>query len=452
MKRRQFIKTGGTVLAGAAVFPHISFANKRQKNVLIIGAGIAGLSAAYKLKKNDFNVLLLESRNRIGGRIFTYNFNDDNLTCELGAEWVGASHFRIIEMCEEFELELLNHQFETYSILNRKFSEPNRWGYSSEWSEKYSRLIENYSQMSEEDKKKLDRLDWWRYLVNNGISENDLEIKELFDSTDFGETIRQVSAYAGIAEYAESSPKNEMDYHINGGNSLLIQKLADKVGIENIKLKHTAAGISQTGNKVKVVCSDGKIFEADKVICTIPTFGIQQIKWDPDLPEVYRQALNELQYSRISKTSVLFSERFWKDESMDIITDTLPHYFFHSTKNQFGKKGILTSYAIGDKAYVMSKLNEQSKIREISMALMPAFGDVEKFAEKVVSYYWGSDQFTQGAYAIYNKNQWTRIKDILSTRFENIFFAGEHLADWQGFMEGSVNSGEEAAEIIINES
>jgi monoamine oxidase len=83
------------------------------------------------------------------------------------------------------------------------------------------------------------------------------------------------------------------------------------------------------------------------------------------LPKEYLEALNELQYARIIKSSILFSERFWKDESLDMISDTLPQYFFHSTKNQEGVKGILTSYAVGDRAYILSKMNEQKKIEEI---------------------------------------------------------------------------------------
>ncbi|HSP86730.1 MAG TPA: FAD-dependent oxidoreductase, partial [Ignavibacteriaceae bacterium] len=67
-----------------------------------------------------------------------------------------------------------------------------------------------------------------------------------------------------------------------------------------------------------------------------------------------------------------------------------------------------------------------------------------------VSYYWGSDDFTQGAYAIYNKNQWLDVREELNKNHGKVYFAGEHLADWQGFMEGAINSGEDAADKILN--
>ena len=395
---------------------------------------------------------LIEARNRVGGRIFTYKFDEPGLTCELGAEWVGASHTRLIELCTEFGLELQNHQFESHLILNGEYKKAGEWDFSPGWKQKYDALLTRFNSLQEDsdEKRAFDKLDWWRYLVSQGISDSDLELKELLDSTDFGETIRQVSAYAGISEYAESSPKNEMDYHIKGGNSQVIFKLAEAVGNDNILLKTKVEKVEQKNEGIIVHCDNGNKYEADNVICTTPTYSLLKINWEPGLPKDYLDALNELQYSRIIKTSVLFSERFWKDESLDMITDTLPHYFFHSTKNQDGKKGILTSYAIGDRAYVLSKMNQQKKTEEICKALKPAFGDVDKYAERAINYYWGSDAFTQGAYAIYNKHQWLDVRETLNKNHGRVYFAGEHLADWQGFMEGAINSGEDAAEEIMN--
>ena len=70
---------------------------------------------------------------------------------------------------------------------------------------------------SDKAKRKLDKMDWWRFLVQQGFSDKDVMIRELLDSTDFGESIRHVSAFAAFAEYAESSEMNEMDLKIQGG-------------------------------------------------------------------------------------------------------------------------------------------------------------------------------------------------------------------------------------------
>ena len=95
------------------------------------------------------------------------------------------------------------------------------------------------------DKTRLDKTDWWRHLMNAGIAERDLDLRELADSTDFGESIRHVSAYSAITEYAESSEKNEMDMKIRGGNSRLPEALAQNIGADRIKLQHKVTAVRQ---------------------------------------------------------------------------------------------------------------------------------------------------------------------------------------------------------------
>jgi monoamine oxidase len=448
--RRDFLKQTGIVAAGAFVMPRNFGINIISKpKVVILGAGLAGLAAAYELTKKNYEVTILEARNRIGGRVFSYEIDKgDNLVIELGAEWVGASHTRIIEMCKEFGLELLNNQFDSHLIYSNQYSPKGSWNYSAGWQKKFDTILADYEKYTEKDKSKLDKMDWWRFLTNNGISERDLEIRELLDSTDFGESIRHVSAYAALAEYAESSEKNEMDYKIKGGNSMLIEKLAEKIGKDSIKLKHRVTDISQSSTGVTVKCHDGSKFEADKVICTIPTYSVLKMNWSPAIPDEKMEALNSLQYARINKNAFLFDERFWKDEAFDMVTDVYGHYFYHATKNQKSDKGVLISYTIGDKADVIHRQNNEFKKDVAVNSLRPAFGDVSGKVLKQVNYYWGIDEYSKGAYALYGAGQWFTVMPVLKEKFMNVHFAGEHLADWQGFMEGAINTGEEAAKEI----
>lgn len=448
--RRDFLKTTAVLAAGAAIIPPVFSINKGVKpKVVIIGAGFAGLSAAYRLKQKGCEVTVLESRGRVGGRVFSHPIDtNENLVIELGAEWVGASHERMITMCKEFGLELQNNQFESHLTYAGEYFPKGKWDYSSDWKAKFNKLINDYANFREEDKKRLDKIDWWRYLVNNGITERDLEIRDLLDSTDFGECIRHVSAYAAIAEYAESSEKNEMDFKIKGGNSMFSKALAERIGADNIKLKHKVTEINQADGKVDVKCDNGTVFSGDNLICTIPTYSMMNISWKPGLPEEKINAINELQYARISKHAVLFSERFWKDEDFDMVTDIYGHYFYHATKNQPGVKGALISYTIGDKADVIARQNDDFKADVINNSLRPAFGDVKNKILTQLNYYWGKDEFTKGGYALYGTGQWFTVMPVLKKKFMSTYFAGEHIADWQGFMEGAIVTGEEAADEI----
>jgi monoamine oxidase len=445
MKRRTFLAQTGIITAGLATFPNIIFASNAPK-VLVLGAGLAGLTAAYRLMQKGIDVIILEAQNRVGGRVFTHTIDkESHLTVELGAEWVGESHQKLKNYCKEFGLKLNNHQFDTALILNRTYSPINAWAYDAAWETKYQKILKDFTTYNEKQQRELDKITWWRFLKKNGVNDHDLEILELFHSTDYGESTRFISAYSALAEYSISSPKDEMDYKIEGGNTKIVEAFKNKIGEDRIKMSHLVTSIDQTSKKVMVTCQNGTKWEADKVICTLPVNALLNVNFNPVLPASKIEALDSLAYARIIKTSILFKERFWGNESLDIITDGVGQYYFHSTKNQAGTKGCLTSYSIGDKA---SKMNEAQKIATLCETLEPAFGKVAHLAEKAVSYYWGEDAFTKGAYAVYMLNQSFDVKETIAKSFKNVHFAGEHIADWQGFMEGAIETGESAADLV----
>jgi monoamine oxidase len=447
--RRQFIKdtalaTGGLWLSTTG-FSQFFIGTKPR--VIIIGAGFAGLAAARYLHKKKIDFIILEARNRISGRVFSHTIDrEENLVVEMGAEWVGNSHERVQNLCNEFGLTLQNNQFDTHLIYEGKYHPKGTWDYSEGWKTKFKSIIDKYPELSQAEKLKLDRMDWWRFLVNNGCEGRDLELRELLDSTDFGETIRSVSAFAALAEYAESSEKNEMDLKIKGGNSMLAHRIAETIGNEKILLEHAVERIVQAPKGgVTVYCSNGSKFTGSKIICTAPTFAVKKIKWEPGLPAEKINAINELQYARINKNPMLFKKRFWKDESFDMVTDQSAHYFYHATKNQESKKGVLLSYTIGEKAAVAANQDDAWRKNMVMHTLNPFFRDAKEEYEMQANYYWGKDEYTRGAYALYGKGQWFRVMPILKRSHVHTHFAGEHLADWQGFMEGAINTGEEAA-------
>jgi monoamine oxidase len=455
MNRRDFLYNssiaGSAILVNSKAFDSIISPKKKPKSAIIIGGGFSGLAAAYKLTSMGVKVTVLEARNRIGGRVFSHKpEGGDGLTIELGAEWVGASHERIISLCDTFGLTLDNNQFESDITISGVHKKHQEWDFDPVMKEFWDNKSKIWEKLTDRQKQKLDKTDWWRYLSNLGISEKDMQIRELLDSTDFGESIRQTSAYAAFAEYAESSEKNEMDLKIRGGNALLAQKLSDAIGIEKIKLNHTVKSVEQSvKNGVTVMCEGGVKFEAEKLICAIPTFSLLKIKWKPGLPQLTLDALQELQYARIGKYPILFSERFWEREDFDMITDTSAHYFYHATKGQSGKNGVLTCYATGDKGEVLASIDKSQRLEIILDALRPAFGNIKKYVKEDMIYYWGQDKFSAGAYAFYGKDQWFDVMPALKKSFMHCYFAGEHLADWQGFMEGAINSGEDAVSQIL---
>ena len=446
--RREFLKILGAAATGTAVSPGLVHAQRKPKTCVVIGAGLAGLSAAYKLKTAGWEVTVLDGRSRIGGRVFSHTFKDTTLICELGAEWVGESHERLHALCGEFKIPLQKHQFEDSLMQNGKVSAKGKWGFSEPAKKAWSEMIAGYEKLTALQKSNLDKTDWWTHLENIGFSENDLIIRDLMDSTDFGESIRNVSAFAALAEYAESSEHNEMDYKMTGGNSRLVEELAARVGPENIKLGKRVTEIAQYRGTVTVAAGQTDLYKADACICTAPVPSLRKIKFDPPLPAAQAAAAEKLSYSRIIKNSVLFDERFWKAENFSMVTDTTSHYYFHSTQNQPGKQGILTAYAVGDKADVLASQDEARRQTIVARDLIDYSWSAPNLARGIASYAWQRDEFTRGAYALFGPGEWFTLRPLLARPHLKVLFAGEHVADWQGFMEGAIESGEAAAEAL----
>lgn len=445
--RRDFLKSVVAGAAGLVLAPNV-ISQRRQRHCVIIGAGLAGLAAGYKLKNAGWKVTMLEARDRIGGRVFSQKFPSTDLVSELGAEWVGESHERIKALCREFNIPLQKHQFEDHLLRDGRVYRPGEWGFSPQAKAAFEKLIAGYDKLTALQKNRIDKYDWWTYLENIGFTNDDLLLRDLMDSTDFGESIRHVSAFAALAEYAESSPKNEMDYKMTGGNSRLGVEFAKRIGLANITTGTLVTDVIQRRGTVTVKTSTDS-YVADAVICTAPINSLLKIKFDPPLPTAQRAAAERLTYARICKNSVLYRDRFWRDENFSMVSDVTSHFYFHSTQSQPGREGILTSYAIGEKADVLASQSDQRRMRVIANDLVDFNRDAPRLARGITSYAWQRDAFTDGAYALYRPGQWFGIRPILARPHGKVLFAGEHIADWQGFMEGAIETGEAAAANLL---
>lgn len=440
----------------------------KRKECVVIGAGLAGLAAAYRLTQKNWKVSVLEATERPGGRVMTHHFEGaPELNCELGGEWIGNDHQEMRRLCCAFDLELQPHQYAN-SFWNQtkraRLIAPGDWCMSPKSQKIWEQFKIDFRDFTKWELRQLDKIDWWTKLAELGFGREDLLRRDLMDSTDFGETIRMNSAYTAATEYLSSKDQtvddtDEMDFKVLGGNSRLVDALADAIGRENIKTKCEVRSIRQAKGRVTVHIRGGRPVGADFCVCAIPAHCIGRIDWGKDTPVDKLVAARQLQYARITKTAVLCSHRFWpqpKKGGFSVCTSLASDFCFDSTQGQAGQHGIICSYAVGDKAddIATSPLRELKNwiVEDIAHAYKLPWSSrkSESTALAIKQQPWQRDRFTGGAYAFYRPGQWFTVRPALARPFKNVFFAGEHIADWQGFMEGAVVTGKRAADAVSN--
>jgi monoamine oxidase len=440
---------------------------RKRRSCIVLGAGLAGLAAAHRLTEKGWDVRVVEAQDRIGGRVFSHQFDEDpSLVCELGGEWIGKDHDEMLRLSEFFGLDTMRHRY-AYSFWEDgkplRFTAPGKWPLSGPSEQRFKRLEKEYNAYNLHQRIEMDKLDWATKLDQAGFELKDLLRRDLMDSTDFGESVRQVSAYVGATEYfgahgVGANKTDEMDYKLGGGNSTLVYALADSVGRTRIHTNFVVRKIHQDGNGVEVVSAKGERLSAEFCICTLPAHQLPKIDWGKaDLPQDQRDAARQLQYARITKTAVLCSKRFWPTPprgGFSVFTTLASDFCFDSTLGQGkdGDRGILCSYAIGDKADDIAAAPLRKLKDWIAGDVANAAGlnwkpkQVRRVALTAKRQPWQNDDFTRGAYAFYRPGQWFTIRDILKQAHRKVSFAGEHIAEEQGFMEGAVVTGRDAAD------
>jgi monoamine oxidase len=441
---------------------------RRNKECIIIGAGLAGLAAAYYLSNRHCKVTVLEARDRLGGRILTHHFCEaPELNCELGGEWIGENHALMQELCHELKLGLQTHQYAN-SFWNQltpaNLIPPGKWCMSAEAFAIWGKFQADFKNFGPKRLKKMDEIDWWTQLKQLGFQRDDLLRRDVMDSTDFGETIRMNSAFTAATEYLSSKSEkvdnsDEMDFKVRGGNSRLVEGLAKRIGHQNIRTEQIVVGMREINKRVHVqVEGSGSPIIADYCVCAIPAHCMIDIDWGKKPPTKHLEAAAQLQYARITKTAVLCSRRFWPEPESggySVCTNLASDFCFDSTFKQKGTKGILCSYAVGDKAVdIASSPQDKLKywiVEDVANAngLNWSANESKNIALAMQQQPWQADPFTRGAYAFYRPGQWFTVRNALQRRFGHVFFAGEHIADWQGFMEGAVQTGYDAAKAVL---
>ena len=398
--RREFIRRSLILSAGASLIiscednenipsnpisgsPGMLSSNGNAKKIIVIGAGMSGLVAAYELVRVGHDVTILEARDRIGGRVLTIRSPfSNNHFAEGGAARIKPSHNLTLGYANHFNLNL----------------------------DPFYATSGDYVNMSNGN----------REIISNNTYLN----------TSYGSILR--NEYLKIRGGSDLLPRSFYN------SSALSNK---------IYLGVPVTSIHQQNDNVAVQTSNGNQFIADRVLCTVPITVLNKIQFTPPLSPEKQTAMNGgYRYAPSTRVYMQFQNRFWENESLNGWGNSdIPEEIWQPTWDLAGSTGIIMSYLRWTAAQEMDALSEEERINYILSRWENIFPGATSSLQSGMSQSWAEEEWSKGAWASPTGSQDAALANHIGLAEDRIHFAGEHASDDHGWMQGALFSGLRAA-------
>lgn len=480
--RRRFlgqVAVGGAALIGAPLLRAAKPSPPRAR-VVVVGAGLAGLTCAYRLKQAGIAATIYEANTRLGGRCWTRRDDFlDGQTAEHGGELIDQSHASIRHLAQELKLPLDNllaaeangtEPFFYFAGSRYSYTEATR-DLKAIWQKLHRDLSEAsyptlYNQSTARGRQldQMSIIDWIEQTVPGGRLSPLGRLLEVAYTIEYGAECEQQSAlnllyllgYNSPGQFSLFGASNEK-YRVRGGNDCIVSALAHSldsqivVGTALVAVKRTAAG-----GFTLTFQSGASTFDvpADKVILALP-FSILRCCVDlsqSDFSALKRIAIDEQGMGSSSKLNVQFSQRAWTSLRCngDTFTDTGYQASWDVTRAQSGNSGILVGYSGGVPADAFAVGTPASHAANFLGQLGPVLPGVSGYYNgRATVDCWRANAFTRGSYSFWKVGQYTRFAGIEGAQDGNAHFCGEHTSiDSQGYLNGATETGERVADEI----
>jgi len=481
LSRRKFLQNAGkasllTVAAGASFLAACT--TKANPVIAIVGGGIAGLNAAYNLKRAGLFADIYEASDRTGGRIFTAkDIMGKGLTTEMGGEFIDSTHEDMFKLINTFGLPLLDTDVEsekklnhaTYFINNRLLTDRDIlemfYPYTAQLAADIDTISDviSYKEHSEADKK-FDNMSIADYLTSIGISGDLYQLLDIAYTTEYGGDIAAQSAInflmlmdPGMSETFNYSGYSDERYKIKGGNQTITDELTKRL-LKQINFTYRLEAIYRSDEKGKTVLNfqtenGTKEVIADFVILTMPFTILKDIKMHCGFSDLKIRAINQLGYGRNAKFFAGFSKPHWRELGFTgfSFTDTLFQNGWDNSQLQIGEGAGYTIFTGGNASDQLANLSDGEFASQLMPVLESIFPGITLLqTQKFARYQWAASPFAKASYACFKPGQYTTLEGAQREPSGNIYFAGEHCSfEFQGFMNGAAQTGREAAEAII---
>lgn len=447
--------------------------NNALLDVIVIGAGYAGLTASRLLKEAGKNVLLLEARDRVGGRIHTH-YIDNQLYVDLGGQWIGPTQDRIYALAREMQVNtfktynegknviLLNNQRKEYTGLIPKIDLPSLLNidFVLKKLDRLAKKIDLQYPWKSMNAKDLDSTTLANFLKNNIYFSNAQKVVEAGLETLFACSSSEISLLHALF-YIKSGTNLNVLLNIDngaqqdrfvGGAQLIANKLAEILK-ENILLSHPVQKIKQAGNKVEVFTEKG-VFLAKKAIVALPPPMAQRIHYEPLLPARREQLLQRMPMGTVIKCMAIYEQPFWREHGYSgqaILDEGYIQVTFDNSPFD-AKCGILLGFSLANRAKQLMNFSEEERKSLVLNTFKKLFGEKAANPLHYIDKCWAEEEWSRGCYVGYmTTGAWTSLGEALIQPFGNIHWAGTETSPiWNGYIEGAIRSGERVVQEVLS--
>jgi len=426
----------------------------KTSSVIVVGAGIAGLAAASRLQSFGYTVIVLEGRDRIGGRIHTDR--GWGVPVELGATWVhGMDGNPVMDLAQQWDLETVTTDYENLWLYDTKgvvLEDDDQIELEEQFWEALDEVAELVEQMDQDEadislQTALDIvLSKWE-LSAQDRRELDYAIASLIEH-EYAADSADLSAYY----WDEGGEFDGEDCLFSKGYDQLVTAVAEDL---DIRLEHPVQTVEYEQTGVRVQCGDAT-FEADYAIVTVPLGVLKAgfVTFSPALPDTKQKAINRLGMGALNKVILRFPKVFW-EKSAEVI-GYIPkkkgewvEFFnlYHTTG-----KPILAGFNAGSYAQTLEDWSDEKIVAAAMQTLRTIYGAKVPDPTHYAITRWGSDPFAHGAYSFLATHATDEDYDLLAEPVgDRLFFAGEATSrQYAATVHGALLSGWREADRIHN--
>ena len=431
--------------------------SKHNTDVVVVGAGLAGLVAARDVIRAGRTAIVLEARDRVGGRIRNHPL-PGGAVVEVGGQWIGPTQDRIAVLAEDVGVET----FATYGVgrsqilldgaaddptVDAAFAELERMAaelpLEAPWTAERAREWDAQTIHS-----------WLQARVTEprALALLRLVVTSIFTAEPDELSLLHVLVYIRSAGSLGLLTQAAQERRFVGGSQLVAIRLAEHLGAERMRLAQPVRRIRQSTDVV-VAEADGISVTAKRAIVAVPLGVADRIAYEPALPAERAQLHQRVAPGAIIKIHFVYDEPFWRGAELNgrVLSAEGPITVTFDNSPPSGTPGVLVGFVDGDYARRFARLSDDARREAAIGCVTRYFGPHAAHPVEYVETDWSTEEWTRGCFgANLQTGAWTRYGEALRRPVGLVHWAGAETSTvWLNYMEGAVRSGERAAAEVV---